>query len=163
LPELDLTGWLKIKIMASGDRVDVEIWGHHVASVTNLKLHPIFGGNINSGSVAFGGPAHYTAVCRSLLVRDTRNKILYKNNFLLANKERTLADYAVGTDQLACTIDGAKRDRASFSEDPFIMDRSIAYLTARLDAIPGSITLLSSHQTSEGYIGNLHPNQAPLY
>lgn len=97
MPELDLTDWLKIKIIASGDRVDVEIWGHHVASVTNLKLHPIFGGNINSGSVAFGGPAHYTAVCRSLLVRDTRNKILYKN-FLLANKERTLADYVVGID-----------------------------------------------------------------
>lgn len=163
LPEFDLTDWLKVKIIALGDRVDVEIGGQHVASVTDLKLHPILGGHNNSGSVAFGGPAHYTAVYRSLFVRDTQDKILYKNGFLLADKERTLADFAVGTNQLACTIDGAKRDRACFSGDLSVMARSIAYLTARLDAILGSITLLSSHQTSEGYIGNLCPIQAPLH
>lgn len=43
------------------------------------------------------------------------------------------------------------------------MGRSIAYSTARFDAILGSLTLLSSHQTSEGYIGNLCPIQAPVH
>jgi hypothetical protein len=163
LPELDLNDWLKVKITALGDSVDVEIEGKKVATVTDLKLHPILGGNINSGSIAFGGPAQYTAVYRSLLVKDTQEKILYKNDFLLADKQRTLVDFAVGTNQLACTIDGAKRDRACFSGDLFVMGRSIAYSTARLDAILGSIALLSSHQTSDGYIGNLCPIQAPIH
>jgi hypothetical protein len=148
LPQLDLNDWLKVKIIALGDSVDVEIKGQKVASVTGLKLHPILGGNNNSGSIAFGGPAHYTAAYRSLLVKDTEDNVLYKNGFLVADKERTLADFAVGTNPLACTIDGAKRDRACFSGDLFVMGRSIAYSTARLDAILGSITLLSSHQTS---------------
>jgi hypothetical protein len=163
LPQLDLNDWFKVKTIAYGDSVDVEIEGHKVASVTGLQLHPILGGNNNSGSIAFGGPAHYTAMYRSLLVKDTQDNILYKNCFLLAEKERTLADFAVGTNQLACTIDGAKRDRACFSGDLFVMGRSIAYSTARLDAVLGSITLLSSHQTSEGYIGNLCPIQAPVH
>ena len=163
LPELDLKGWLKIKILALGDSVVVEIEGQKVASLTELQLNPILGGNNNSGSIAFGGPAHYIAIYRSLLVKDMREKILYQNDFLLADKQRTLADFAVGTNQLACTIDGAKRDRACFSGDLFVMGRSIAYSTARFDAILGSITLLSSHQTSEGYIGNLCPIQAPVH
>ncbi|KAE9365871.1 glycoside hydrolase family 78 protein [Stipitochalara longipes BDJ] len=163
LSELDLSGWLRVKFTASGDSVDVEIQGKKVASVTSLNLHPILGGNNNSGSIAFGGPANYTAVYRSLLVKDTQGNMLYKNNFLPEDKQRTFADFAVGTNQLACTIDGAKRDRACFSGDLFVMGRSIAYSTARLDAILGSITLLSSHQTSDGYIGNLCPIQAPLH
>lgn len=163
LPQLNLNDWLKVKIIALGDYVDVEIEGKKAASVAGLKLHPILGGNNNSGSIAFGGPAHYTAAYRSLLVKDTEDNILYKNSFLVADKERTLADFAVGTNPLACTIDGAKRDRACFSGDLFVMGRSIAYSTARLDAILGSITLLSSHQTSEGYIGSLCPIQAPVH
>lgn len=163
LPELDLNAWLKIKILALGDSMVVEIEGQKVATLTDLQLHPILGGNNNSGSIAFGGPAHYTAIYRSLLVKDMREKILYRNDFLLADKARTLADFAVGTNQLACTIDGAKRDRACFSGDLFVMGRSIAYSTARFDAILGSISLLSSHQTSEGYIGNLCPIQAPVH
>jgi hypothetical protein len=66
LPELDLNGWLKIKILALGDSVVVEIEGQKVASLTELQLHPILGGNNNSSSIAFGGPAHYTAIYRSL-------------------------------------------------------------------------------------------------
>jgi hypothetical protein len=163
LPELDLDDWLKVKVIAVGDCVDVDIGGHKVARVTGLKLHPILGGNTNSGSIAFGGPAHYTAVYRSLLVNDNKNTVIYENNLLLADKERTLADFAVGTNQLPCTIDGAKRDRACFAGDLFVMGRSIAYSTARLDTILGSITLLSSHQTSEGYLGNLCPIQAPVH
>jgi hypothetical protein len=163
LPELDLTSWLKVKIAALGDNVVVEIQGEKVASVSSLNLHPILGGNNNSGSIAFGGPAHYTSVYRSLLVQDIQGNILYKNTFSSVDKQRTLADFAVGTNQLACTIDGAKRDRACFSGDLFVMGRSIAYSTARLDAILGSITLLSSHQTSDGYIGNLCPIQAPVH
>jgi hypothetical protein len=163
LPEFDMNDWLKVKTIALGDSVNVEIEGKKVATVTDLKIHPILGGNINSGSIAFGGPAHYTAVYRLLLVKDTQEKILYKNNFLLADKQRTLADFAVGANQLACTIDGAKRDRACFSGDLFVMGRSIAYSTVRLDVLLGSITLLSSHQTSDGYIGNLCPIQAPVH
>ena len=163
LPELDLSGWLKVKIIALGDNVEVEIQGEKVASVSGLKLHPILGGNNNSGSIAFGGPAHYAATYRSLLVKDMQGSILYRNSFLPADKQRTLADFAVGTNQLTCTIDGAKRDRACFAGDLFVMGRSIAYSTARLDAILGSITLLSSHQTSDGYIGNLCPIQAPVH
>jgi hypothetical protein len=163
LPELDLNDWLKVKIIAFGDSIAVEIEGQKVARVEGLGLHPILGGNTNSGSIAFGGPANYTAVYRSLLVKDTQENILYKNDFLLADMERTLADFAVGTNQLACTIDGAKRDRACFAGDLFVMGRSIAYSTVRLDAILGSITLLSSHQTSDGYMGNLCPIQAPVH
>jgi hypothetical protein len=163
LPKLDLNGWLRIKLVTSGDFVDVEIEDQQVASVTGLQLRPILGGNNNSGSIAFGGPAHYTATYRSLIVRDLQKNILYKNDLFLPDKKRTLADFAVGTNQLACTIDGAKRDRACFSGDLFVMGRSIAYSTARFDAILGSITVLSSHQTSEGYIGNLCPIQAPVH
>ncbi|RBQ82885.1 hypothetical protein VDGD_21004 [Verticillium dahliae] len=60
------------------------------------------------------------------------------------------ADFQVGANPLACTVDGAKRDRACFGGDVFVMGRSLAYSTADLDAWRGSIRLLVSHQTAEG-------------
>ncbi len=72
-------------------------------------------------------------------------------------------DFQVGTNPLSCTIDGAKRDRALFGGDLFVMGRSICYSTANLNAILGSIKLLTSHQTRDGYLGNLCPIQAPIH
>ena len=43
------------------------------------------------------------------------------------------------------------------------MGRSIYYPTANMDATLGSIKLLTSHQTKDGYLGNLCPIQAPVH
>ncbi|KAK5108278.1 hypothetical protein LTR62_008593 [Meristemomyces frigidus] len=58
--------------------------------------------------------------------------------------------------------DGAKRDRACFGGDLFIIGRSIFYSTGFVEAVLGSITLLTGHQTPDGYLGNLCPIQAPV-
>lgn len=162
--EVALDNWVEVKTIAKGDSVTVQLNNIEVGSVKDLNVHPILGGSgNNTGSVAFGGPEVYTALYRNLEVTDLEGQILYANSFLPADKARTFADFAVGTNALACTIDGAKRDRALFGGDLFVMGRSIYYSTANLEATLGSIKLLTSHQTKAGYIGNLCPIQAPMH
>ncbi|KAL3427196.1 alpha-L-rhamnosidase (RhaA is able to hydrolyze alpha-1) [Phlyctema vagabunda] len=163
-PSIDLEGWIKIESIAEGSSVSVKVNGQSLASISDLSIHPVLGGSgNNTGSVAFGGPAHYTAVYRSLVVKNRQGHILYENDLLLSNKDRILADFQVGSNPLACTIDGAKRDRACFGGDLFVMGRSIYYSTGNFDAVLGSIKLLTSHQTSDGYLGNLCSIQAPMH
>ncbi|CAI4215623.1 unnamed protein product [Parascedosporium putredinis] len=158
--DIDLSGWLDVETTAKGDSVSVSINGREIASVQDLKVRPLLGGSgMNTGSVAFGGPAGWSAVYRALAVTDLAGKELYTNE--LRDEEPTLSDFQVGTNHLSCTVDGAKRDRACFGGDLYVMGRSVAYSTAFFEAVKGSIQLLLSHQTSDGYIGNLCPIQAP--
>ena len=161
---IELDNWIKITTIARGASISVQINDHEIAVIDELNIHPILGGSgNNTGSVAFGGPQGYVSLYRSLHVEDLNSKVLYHNDLLLADKARTLEDFQVGTNALACTIDGAKRDRACFGGDLFVMGRSICYSTANLTAILGSIKLLTSHQTEAGYLGNLCPIQAPIH
>ncbi|GAB7348639.1 hypothetical protein MBLNU459_g7011t1 [Dothideomycetes sp. NU459] len=161
---LDLLGWLNVETAARGSSVTVAINGQHVASVEDLDIHPILGGAPNnSGPVAFGGPAGWVSLVRNLVVKDGQGDMLYKNDLMPADEARTFADFAVGTNDLPCTIDGAKRDRAVFGGDLHALGRSIYYSTQKLEAAAGSIKLLTSHQTKAGYLGNLCPIQAPVH
>ncbi|KAH7158374.1 hypothetical protein DER46DRAFT_558752 [Fusarium sp. MPI-SDFR-AT-0072] len=163
LPEtLDLSGWLTIETVAVGDCVVVNIEGHEVATVRDIYVKAMLGnGLVNTGSVAFGGPPGWIALYRDLSVEDHDGQALYSNSLLQPHASRTFDDFQVGTNKLACIIDGAKRDRASFGGDAFVTGRSIAYSTADFEAWRGTIQLLLSHQTKEGYLGNLCPIQAP--
>lgn len=161
--DVDLNSWIAVEMVADGASVSAKINNANVASVTALAISPLLGGSdTNTGSVTFGGPNGYISVYRNLLVQDLNGSTLYDNAFQLADEARTLADFAVGTNSVACTIDGAKRDRATFGGDLFIAGRSNYYSTANFEAVLGSIKLLTSHQTSDGYLGNLAPIQAPL-
>ncbi|KAF4503264.1 alpha-L-rhamnosidase A [Fusarium agapanthi] len=163
LPEtLDLTGWLTIETLAVEDRVAVKIEGHEVATVRDTYVKAMLGnGLVNTGSVAFGGPPGWIALYRDLSVANLSGLTLYENSLLQAEAELTYGDFQVGTNKLACIIDGAKRDRASFGGDAFVTGRSIAYSTSNFEAWKGTIQLLLSHQTKGGYLGNLCPIQAP--
>jgi len=156
--------WLSIKTVAKDDRVSISVNDVEVATISGLNLHPILGGSANnSGSVAFGGPSGWTSTYRNLTVTDLDTTMLYSNSFLPVDKERTFADFAVGTNPLPCMIDGAKRDRAVFGGDLHISGRAAAFSSANLEAVRGSIELLTSHQTKDGYLGNLCPIQAPKH
>ncbi|KAF5697485.1 alpha-L-rhamnosidase A [Fusarium globosum] len=163
LPEsIDLSGWLNIETFAVEDRVAVTIEGHEIATIRDIYVKAMLGnGLVNTGSVAFGGPPGWISLYRDLSVADHDGHILYQNSLLEPDASRTFDDFQVGTNKLACIIDGAKRDRASFGGDAFVTGRSIAYSTADFEAWKGTIQLLLSHQTKEGYIGNLCPIQAP--
>ena len=159
-----LDKWIAVRISTVGASMTLEIDGDMVATLGDLNIHPLLGGaGNNTGSIAFGGPSSYTALYRNLLVTDGDSQILYENNLLSENKERTMADFAVGTNHVPCTIDGAKRDRAVFGGDLYVMGRSLYYSTGRFEAVRGSIELLTSHQMADGYLGNLSPAQAPLH
>jgi alpha-L-rhamnosidase len=156
--------WLALETVCEGSGVSVSIEGLQVAEIHGLDIHPILGGAPNnSGSVAFGGPEGWISTYRNLTVTNLDGSSLYSNSLLPKDKARTFADFAVGTSALACTLDGAKRDRATFGGDLYISGRSIAYSTANFDAVKGSIKLLTSHQTKDGYLGNLCPIQAPQH
>lgn len=164
LGNISCEGWLHIKTIASGTKVTILVQDQVVAVIEDLDIHPLLGGSPNNtGSIAFGGPCHWIAQYRHLKVVGPKDHVLYENNMLLQNRERTLGDFQVGTNALSCTIDGAKRDRACFGGDLHVMGRSIAHSTMNFEAIAGSIELLTSHQTSAGYLGNLCPIQAPLH
>lgn len=164
LGDKNLADWIAVKVSTIGASVTLEIDGDMVATLDDLNIHPLLGGAVNNtGSIAFGGPSSYTALYRNLIVVDTDGHILYENNLLPVNEQRTMIDFAVGTNQVPCTIDGAKRDRAVFGGDLYVMGRSLYYSTGRFEAIRGSIELLTSHQMAEGYLGNLCPAQAPLH
>ena len=156
--------WLAVQIEAVGSSVVLKINGHVIGKLDGLDMRPLLGGSgNNTGSIAFGGPAGYTAVYRNLRVTQENGTVLYDNNLLPENKQRTLADFAVGSNVYPCTIDGAKRDRATFAGDLYVMARSIHHSTGRREAVLGSLILLTSHQTDDGYLGNLCPVQAPLH
>lgn len=156
--------WLFIETVAEGTEVSVSINDVKVAAISKLDLHPLLGGSANnSGSVAFGGPSGWTSTYRNLAVTDLKANTLYSNTFLPVDEERTFADFAVGTNSLPCMIDGAKRDRAVFGGDLHISGRAAAFSSANLEAVRGSIELLTSHQTKDGYLGNLCPIQAPKH
>ncbi|KAJ4029512.1 hypothetical protein NW761_013665 [Fusarium oxysporum] len=163
LPEtLDLSRWLTIETVAVEDHVTVTIEGHEVAPVRDIYVKAMLGNSlVNTGSVAFGGPPGWVALYRDLSVTDLGGLALYDNSLLHDEAERTYGDFQVGTNKLACIIDGAKRDRASFGGDAFVTGRSIAYSTADFEVWKGTIQLLLSHQTKDGYLGNLCPIQAP--
>lgn len=162
--DLQLDTWLHVETITRGNTVTVSIEGRTMATVENLDIRPILGGSANNtGSVAFGGPCQWIALYRHLSVFDLADEPLYENSLLFADKERTLTDFQVGTNALACTIDGAKRDRACFGGDLYVMGQSVAYSSMAFEAIAGSIELLTSHQTSDGYLGNLCPIQAPAH
>lgn len=156
--------WLSIKTVAKGPQVLVFINDVEVAIVSDLDLHPLLNGSTNnSGSVAFGGPSGWTSTFRNLTVTGPDATTLYSNSFLPVDKERTFADFAVGTNPLSCMIDGAKRDRAVFGGDLHVSGRAAAFSSANLEAVRGGIELLTSHQTKDGYLGNLCPIQAPRH
>ncbi|CAD0108018.1 unnamed protein product [Aureobasidium uvarum] len=156
--------WLAIETVTRADCASVSINGITVASVSGLNLHPLVGGSENnSGSVAFGGPCGWIGTYRNLLVTDARQSVLYSNSLLRVDEPRTFADFAVGTNDLPCLIDGAKRDRAVFGGDLHISGRAALFSGTSPSAILGSIELLLSHQTSDGYLGNLCPIQAPKH
>ncbi|TVY64892.1 hypothetical protein Focb16_v016401 [Fusarium oxysporum f. sp. cubense] len=163
LPEtLDLSRWLTIETVAVEDHVTVTIEGLEVATVRDIYVKAMLGNSlVNTGSVAFGGPPGWVALYRDLSVTDLGGLALYENSLLHDEAERTYGDFQVGTNKLACIIDGAKRDRASFGGDAFVTGRSIAYSTADFEVWKGTIQLLLSHQTKDGYLGNLCPIQAP--
>lgn len=164
LGDLNLDGWLDIETITRGSTVAVSVQGRELAHVENLDIRPLLGGSPNNtGSVAFGGPCQWVAQYRDLSVHDNEKKALYENTLRSQDEARTLADFQVGTNPLACTIDGAKRDRALFGGDLYVMGRSIAHSTMTFEAFAGSIELLTSHQTSDGYLGNLCPIQAPVH
>lgn len=163
-PEMLRAEWLTVQTVAEGATASVSLNGVHVASLDHLNIHPILGGSENnSGSVAFGGPAGWCATYCHLSVTDLNGKMLYANSMQLTEIERTLTDFGVGTNKLPCLIDGAKRDRSTFGGDLHISGRSVAYSTADFDTVRGSIELLTSHQTEDGYLGTLCPIQAPVH
>lgn len=162
--DLDLNAWLEVETVTRGDTVVVSVQGRRLAFIEGLNIKPILSGSANNtGSIAFGGPCQWVAVYRHLSVLSGGGENLYQNTMLPLDQSRTLDDFQVGTNGLACTIDGAKRDRACFGGDLNVIGRSIAHSTMTFDAIAGSIELLTSHQTSEGYLGNLCPIQAPVH
>lgn len=163
---LKLGDWMEITTIASGSMVSVYLGDSDepIAEVSDVNIVPTLGGAPNNtGSIAFGVPNGWTFSIRSLLVESSDGEDLYQNSFLPHDAARVLSDFAVGTNALANTIDGAKRDRATFGGDLHILGRSIAYSTQVFEAVKGSILLLTSHQTSTGYLGNLSPIQAPVW
>jgi hypothetical protein len=157
-----LSDWIQIVTICKGDKVTVAIQGNEIATLDKVAVQPLLGGApINAGSVAFGGPAEWIALHRNLTVAQIDGSIVYHNSFLEKDAERTYADFQIGTNQLACLIDGAKRDRACFGGDAFVTGRSIAYSTGDFETWRGSLQLLMSHQTQDGLLGNLCPIQAP--
>ncbi|KAJ3961593.1 hypothetical protein N0V92_001725 [Colletotrichum tropicale] len=155
--------WIRVSTITKGNVIAVTINDREVATIADVQLRPILGGSgINTGSVAFGGPNGWLAVYRDLAVKGA-GEVLYENSLRLEDKDRTLADFQVGTNAVACMIDGAKRDRATFGGDLFVSGRGAAYAGLDMEAVAGSIELLSSHQTEDGYLGNLCPIQAPIH
>lgn len=165
IPEaIDLHGWLTVETNAIGSDVAVRINDIKICTVNDLNMHPLLGGAPNnSGSIAFGGPSGYSSIYRNLHVITPSGKALYQNNLQQSDLQRTLADFQTGTNAHAATMDGAKRDRAVFGGDLYVMGRSIYFSTGRIEAVLGSIRLLTSHQTADGYLGNLCPLQAPRH
>jgi len=156
--------WFSVQIITVESSVTLKLNNSTIGRLDGLDIRPLLGGSgNNTGSIAFDGPLGHAALYRNLHVTDGNGKTMYENDLLLANKHRTMADFGVGSNMLACTIDGAKRDRTTFAGDLYVMARSIYYSTNRTDAVLGSLLLLISHQTSEGYLGNLCPPQAPLH
>ena len=142
----------------------MSLQGHQIAYLQGLDLHPLLGGSPkNTASVAFGAPCRWVVPYRYLTVDDLNGIALYENDMLISNRARTLADFQVGTNPLPCTIDGARQDKACFGGDLHVMGRSIAHSTMNFEAIAGSINLLTSHQTTDGYLGNMAPVQAPAH
>ncbi|KAI8294248.1 hypothetical protein K4K56_002815 [Colletotrichum sp. SAR 10_98] len=155
--------WIRVSTITKGNVIAVTINDREVATIADVQLRPILGGSgINTGSVAFGGPNGWLAIYRDLAVK-AAGEVLYENSLRLEDKDRTLADFQVGTNAVACMIDGAKRDRATFGGDLFVSGRGVAYAGLDMAAVAGSIELLSSHQTEDGYLGNLCPIQAPIH
>ena len=160
---VDLTGWVSVNSTASGGDASVTINDVLIGTLSGIDISPTLGESPdNTGSIAFGGPQGYSSIYRDLEVTDYSGTVLYTNTFMTADKDRILADFATGSNAHAGTIDGAKRDRASFGGDLYVLGRSIAYSTSTLDAVLGTINLLTSHQNSAGYLGNLCPVQAPI-
>jgi alpha-L-rhamnosidase-like protein len=163
-PVVDLSDWFSVRTVVHGESVKVLIGDETVAEIVDVRIRPLLSGErVNTGSVAFGGPEGWITTYKALRVTDPNDKVLYENSMLIADTDAVHADFQVGSNPLACTVDGAKRDRACFGGDVFVMGPSLAYSTADFEAWKGSIELLASHQNANGYLGNLCPIQTPKH
>jgi hypothetical protein len=86
-----------------------------VVRLDGLDVRPLLGGCYNNADSIALDARRDTQHHRNLHVTDSSGNILYENNLLPANKYRTMADFGVGSNMLACTIDGAKRHRTAFA------------------------------------------------
>ncbi|KAG8630646.1 hypothetical protein KVT40_002265 [Elsinoe batatas] len=144
----NLQDWTSVLVQTFGGSVTVMIDGRTITTLHDLDIPPLLGGAPNnSGSIALGGPAGWVTDCRDLAVHDLGGNELYRNPLTSAEQERTMLDF----------------DRSVFGGDLFILGQAVAYSTMQMEAVKGSIDLLTSHQTKDGYLGNLCPIQAPSH
>ncbi|KAF3360810.1 hypothetical protein VdG1_01123 [Verticillium dahliae VDG1] len=130
---MNLSGWLAVCTTVKEGTVTTVIENKEVAEIKDVQIRGMLsGGKTNTGSVAFGGPEGWLSIMQA------------------PEAAAVFADFQVGANPLACTVDGAKRDRACFGGDVFVMGRSLAYSTADLDAWRGSIRLLTPEHRDEG-------------
>lgn len=67
--------------------------------------------------------------------------------------------FAAGTNRTTAIVDGAKRDRYIWSGDMAVAGPTIYYSSGAIDAVNGSLGLLSTYQRSDGMVSSDAPPQ----
>ncbi|KAK4205487.1 glycoside hydrolase [Triangularia verruculosa] len=149
---LELGAWHSVHVQASMTDIGVSINGQRVLEFTQSSKF--------FGSYGLGASFGHKAVFRDLVATDTTGAVTYEHT--LTDKS-CLDDFQLGTNPLAVSVDGSRRDRIAYAGDLDIAGSAALASTHGLEFIEGALEIFGSFQVTPGFFTpTVKIQQAPL-
>ena len=137
---LDLGSWHSVHVEVAMTDIAVSINGELVLKFTQ---HSKF-----YGSYGLGASFSHKAVFKDLIAADPAGTVTYQHPL---NDKSCLDDFLLGTNPLAVSVDGSRRDRIAYAGDLDIAGSAALASTHGLEFIQGALELLASMQATPGF------------
>ena len=141
----------RISITAAGQTITVSINGTVIGSVTDATFA--------AGTVGFGESGTGSANVSNLVVTARSGTPLYAST--LASPSALTDFLTPGTPTVDLILDGAKRDRATFTGDLSVAAQTLYDTNDATAYVKGSLDLLGSTQLTSGYVSPFAEPGAP--
>jgi alpha-L-rhamnosidase len=141
----------QISTKAQGPTITVSVGGTVIGSVTD--------GTFGTGTVGFGESGSGTANVSDLTVTAQDGRRLYASKL---DSPAALTDFETpGTPSVDVILDGAKRDRATFTGDLSVAAQTLYDTNDATSYVRGSLELQGSTQLTSGYVSPFEEPGAP--
>ncbi|MGH3067498.1 MAG: GH116 family glycosyl hydrolase [Streptosporangiaceae bacterium] len=141
----------KISTTAAGQTITVSINGTVIGSVSDATF--------GAGTVGFGESGTGTANVSNLVVTARNGTPLYASK--LASPSALTGFLTPGTPTVDLILDGAKRDRATFTGDLSVAAQTLYDTNDATAYVKGSLDLLGAAQLTSGYVSPFAEPGAP--
>lgn len=150
--KIALDSWHTVLVTVAMTEIKVTLDGSEILSMSqNARFY---------GSFGFGASFGHLAVFRNFSASNPDGTEIYSHPL---TDESFLADFFMGTNPAAASVDGSRRDRIAYTGDLDIAGGSALASTHGLEYIMGTLELFASYQATPGFfIPTAKIQQEPL-